>query len=120
MMSVNVSPLQLNVTHRRTTITKISPPRSQNPPASARLPALVSPPVVLRPRYFRHLPHLVTFIITFKDSKATTRSNGEGFACGYRGNAASSFPSVSAGFNCRVQRPRGPRDPPAGWSRLER
>lgn len=29
-------------------------------------------------------------------------------------------PIVSAGFNCRVQRPRGPRDPPAGWSRPER
>lgn len=24
------------------------------------------------------------------------------------------------GFNCRVQKPRGPRDPPAEWSRLER
>ncbi|XP_023128459.2 tyrosine-protein phosphatase non-receptor type 18 isoform X1 [Amphiprion ocellaris] len=26
----------------------------------------------------------------------------------------------SIGFNCRVQKPRGPRDPPAEWSRLER
>lgn len=25
-----------------------------------------------------------------------------------------------SGFNCRVQKPRGPRDPPAEWSRLER
>uniref|UniRef100_A0A8D0DGC5 protein-tyrosine-phosphatase n=1 Tax=Sander lucioperca TaxID=283035 RepID=A0A8D0DGC5_SANLU len=24
------------------------------------------------------------------------------------------------GFNCRIQKPRGPRDPPAEWSRLER
>ncbi|KAJ4919417.1 hypothetical protein JOQ06_022628 [Pogonophryne albipinna] len=24
------------------------------------------------------------------------------------------------GFNCRIQKPRGPRDPPAAWSRLER
>ncbi|XP_061591662.1 tyrosine-protein phosphatase non-receptor type 18 isoform X2 [Cololabis saira] len=24
------------------------------------------------------------------------------------------------GFNCRVQKPRGPRDPPAEWTRLER
>ncbi|KAM9751083.1 tyrosine-protein phosphatase non-receptor type 18 isoform 3-T3 [Menidia menidia] len=24
------------------------------------------------------------------------------------------------GFNCRVQRPRGPRDPPAEWGRMER
>lgn len=65
-----VSPLQLNFTHRRTTITKISPPRSQNPAASAHLPGLVSPPC-----YFRHLPHLVIFIIMFKDLKATTQSN---------------------------------------------
>lgn len=27
---------------------------------------------------------------------------------------------VPSGFNYRVQRPRGPRDPPAGWSRPER
>ncbi|XP_069572689.1 tyrosine-protein phosphatase non-receptor type 18 isoform X2 [Brachyistius frenatus] len=26
----------------------------------------------------------------------------------------------SIGFNCRVQKPKGPRDPPAEWSRLER
>ncbi|KAK2850917.1 hypothetical protein Q5P01_007193 [Channa striata] len=26
----------------------------------------------------------------------------------------------SIGFNCRIQKPRGPRDPPAEWSRLER
>ncbi|CAL8253129.1 unnamed protein product [Arctogadus glacialis] len=25
-----------------------------------------------------------------------------------------------AGFNCRVKKPRGPREPPADWSRLER
>ncbi|KAK5895306.1 hypothetical protein CesoFtcFv8_011907 [Champsocephalus esox] len=24
------------------------------------------------------------------------------------------------GFNCRIQKPRGPREPPAAWSRLER
>ncbi|XP_037333636.2 tyrosine-protein phosphatase non-receptor type 18 [Pungitius pungitius] len=24
------------------------------------------------------------------------------------------------GFNCRIQKPKGPRDPPAEWSRLER
>ncbi|XP_067382111.1 tyrosine-protein phosphatase non-receptor type 18 isoform X2 [Channa argus] len=28
--------------------------------------------------------------------------------------------SGSMGFNCRIQKPRGPRDPPAEWSRLER
>lgn len=27
---------------------------------------------------------------------------------------------VFSGFNCRIQKPRGPRDPPAEWSRLER
>ncbi|XP_068454263.1 tyrosine-protein phosphatase non-receptor type 18 [Clinocottus analis] len=39
----------------------------------------------------------------------------------------SSAPDVSGlgspggiGFNCRIQKPRGPRDPPADWSRLER
>lgn len=25
-----------------------------------------------------------------------------------------------AGFNCRVKKPRGPREPPGDWSRLER
>lgn len=25
-----------------------------------------------------------------------------------------------SGFNCRVQKPRGPREPPAEWSRVER
>ncbi|XP_055366458.1 tyrosine-protein phosphatase non-receptor type 18 isoform X2 [Betta splendens] len=28
--------------------------------------------------------------------------------------------STGIGFNCRIQKPRGPRDPPAEWSRLER
>ncbi|KAG7280853.1 hypothetical protein CRUP_010835 [Coryphaenoides rupestris] len=27
---------------------------------------------------------------------------------------------VVAGFNCRVKKPRGPREPPGDWSRLER
>lgn len=57
-----VSPLQLNITHRRMTITKISP-RPQNPAASAHLPGLVSPPVMLRYIYFYLL-------------LATTQSNG--------------------------------------------
>ncbi|XP_040903211.1 tyrosine-protein phosphatase non-receptor type 18 isoform X3 [Toxotes jaculatrix] len=29
-------------------------------------------------------------------------------------------PPGGIGFNCRIQKPRGPRDPPAEWSRLER
>lgn len=34
---------------------------------------------------------------------------------------SSSFPSAAGlGFNCRIQKPRGPRDPPPEWSRLER
>lgn len=28
--------------------------------------------------------------------------------------------SAFSGFNCRVQKPKGPREPPAEWSRLER
>ncbi|XP_053280863.1 tyrosine-protein phosphatase non-receptor type 18 isoform X1 [Pleuronectes platessa] len=29
-------------------------------------------------------------------------------------------PPGGIGFNCRIQKPKGPRDPPAEWSRLER
>ncbi|KAM7411083.1 hypothetical protein PAMA_021185 [Pampus argenteus] len=29
-------------------------------------------------------------------------------------------PRDGIGFNCRIQKPKGPRDPPAEWSRLER
>ncbi|KAM3617640.1 uncharacterized protein V6R79_009126 [Siganus canaliculatus] len=35
-------------------------------------------------------------------------------------DAASPCSPGGIGFNCRIQKPRGPRDPPAEWSRLER
>ncbi|KAM4737669.1 tyrosine-protein phosphatase non-receptor type 18 [Anableps anableps] len=33
---------------------------------------------------------------------------------------SSFFTPVGIGFNCRIQKPKGPRDPPAAWGRLER
>ncbi|XP_029911267.1 tyrosine-protein phosphatase non-receptor type 18 isoform X2 [Myripristis murdjan] len=35
-------------------------------------------------------------------------------------DASSYCPPGGIGFNCRIQKPKGPRDPPAEWSRLER
>ncbi|KAM8829926.1 tyrosine-protein phosphatase non-receptor type 18 [Synchiropus picturatus] len=38
----------------------------------------------------------------------------------FSANVATLPSQDSIGFNCRVQKPRGPRDPPAEWSKLER
>nr|XP_019962668.1 PREDICTED: tyrosine-protein phosphatase non-receptor type 18-like [Paralichthys olivaceus] len=35
-------------------------------------------------------------------------------------DTSSICPPGGIGFNCRIQKPKGPRDPPAEWSRLER
>ncbi|XP_038127147.1 tyrosine-protein phosphatase non-receptor type 18 isoform X2 [Cyprinodon tularosa] len=35
-------------------------------------------------------------------------------------DSSSFFAPGSIGFNCRIQKPKGPRDPPAEWGRLER
>ncbi|XP_047231189.1 tyrosine-protein phosphatase non-receptor type 18 isoform X2 [Girardinichthys multiradiatus] len=35
-------------------------------------------------------------------------------------NVSSFFSPGGIGFNCRIQKPKGPRDPPAEWGRLER
>uniref|UniRef100_A0A673GH98 protein-tyrosine-phosphatase n=1 Tax=Sinocyclocheilus rhinocerous TaxID=307959 RepID=A0A673GH98_9TELE len=35
-------------------------------------------------------------------------------------DTSSPFPPGGLGFNCRIKKPKGPRDPPAEWSRAER
>ncbi|KTG00674.1 hypothetical protein cypCar_00026830 [Cyprinus carpio] len=35
-------------------------------------------------------------------------------------DTSSPFAPGGLGFNCRIKKPKGPRDPPAEWSRAER
>lgn len=70
-----VSPLQLNFTHRWTTITKISPPRSQNPAASAHLLGLVSPPVMLCHVILDTFLVSLCLLLCLKILKTTAQSN---------------------------------------------
>uniref|UniRef100_UPI0037E94CE4 tyrosine-protein phosphatase non-receptor type 18 isoform X2 n=1 Tax=Semicossyphus pulcher TaxID=241346 RepID=UPI0037E94CE4 len=49
----------------------------------------------------------------------TTDDDYEDFSSSVTGTTSLCSPG-GIGFNCRVQKPRGPRDPPAEWDRLER
>ncbi|XP_074536956.1 tyrosine-protein phosphatase non-receptor type 18 [Halichoeres trimaculatus] len=53
------------------------------------------------------------------DLPPPTDDDYEDVTCSAPGTASLCSPG-GIGFNCRVQKPRGPRDPPAEWSRLER
>ncbi|XP_075882851.1 tyrosine-protein phosphatase non-receptor type 18 [Nelusetta ayraudi] len=84
-------------------------PREQCSAPGPALPTQVSSPA--NHRQARETPPRAVMDSDYEDfSSLVTTDNSNTGLCSPAG----------IGFNYRVQRPRGPRDPPAGWSRPER